>query len=235
MKYRQRIIAILLVILCITVCTYVNITDRTAAAGIVPDAAEPPPSSMPAVLAEIAFESSVPVIVGVMPEPSPEPSPEPQPITADAWYGVAYEDLDPRLQDIYIPTVAEVDRVTRTMGYADWNIGEYFGYDPLQIAGVPWCICNRYDLGFGKDFTKIITKGTFHAYSPNTPIDPRLKEWAIDVITRWINERIGFEDVGRVLPKEFVYFSGNGRINIYRDAYRGGNRWGWTLPNPYET
>ena len=175
-------------------------------------------------------------------EPTPEPSlpPEPQPITAADWYGVAYEELDERLKSVYIPTVAEVDRLTRTMGYTKWSIGEYIGYDPVQIAAVPWCICNRPDNGgFGSSFTKIITTGQFHAYNSSTPIDQRLKEFAIDVITRWLNEKLGFTDVGRILPAEFLYFSGTGKVNVYRTMYRSRDpqciKWNWSLPSPYES
>ena len=197
----------------------------------------------------VAIETTMPSpIIGVVPEPIIEPSieptpepvvpPEPQPITAADWYGVAYEDLDERLQSIYIPTVAEIDRLTRTMGNTKKSIGEYIGYDPLQIAAVPWCICNRYDNGdFGSSFTKIITKGQFHAYSSTTPIDQRLKDFALDVITRWLNEKLGFTNVGRILPVEFVYFRGTGKINIYRTTWKSSNPkcivWDWSLPSPY--
>lgn len=40
--------------------------------------------------------------------------------------------------------------------------------------------------------------------------------------------------VGRVLPKEYLYFSGDGIRNTFRTQYKGGTRWNWSLPSPYE-
>ena len=40
--------------------------------------------------------------------------------------------------------------------------------------------------------------------------------------------------MGRILPKEYKWFGGNGTINMFRDSYENGNIWDWSLPNPYE-
>ena len=40
--------------------------------------------------------------------------------------------------------------------------------------------------------------------------------------------------IKRVLPPEYMWFHGDGRHNHFRDSYRGGNRWDWSLDSPYE-
>ena len=42
-------------------------------------------------------------------------------------------------------------------------------------------------------------------------------------------------EVGRVLPADYLWFSGDGKRNHFRNAYRGGDRWDWSLPSPYES
>lgn len=54
-----------------------------------------------------------------------------------------------------------------------------------------------------------------------------------DVLERWSAERSGAGDVGRVLPREFLYFSGDGVCNCFTTAYSGGDVWDWSLYNPY--
>ena len=40
-------------------------------------------------------------------------------------------------------------------------------------------------------------------------------------------------DVGRVLPDEYFFFTGDGEHNHFRTEYSGGTFWDWTLENPY--
>lgn len=35
-------------------------------------------------------------------------------------------------------------------------------------------------------------------------------------------EKMGYIDVGRTLPSDYLYFSGNGKYNTYRTEYIGG-------------
>lgn len=37
------------------------------------------------------------------------------------------------------------------------------------------------------------------------------------------------------LPVFEVTFSGDGKHNYFRNAYKGGETWDWSLPSPYET
>lgn len=45
----------------------------------------------------------------------------------------------------------------------------------------------------------------------------------------------GETDTGRVLPSDYLWFSGDGKHNYFRNAYKGGETWDWSLPSPYET
>lgn len=66
-------------------------------------------------------------------------------------------------------------------------------------------------------------------------VDDGLITLCIDVLTRWYAEREGQVEVGRVLPADYLWFSGDGERNHFRNAYRGGDRWDWSLPSPYES
>ena len=40
--------------------------------------------------------------------------------------------------------------------------------------------------------------------------------------------------VGRVLPKEYLYFTGDGVHNYFTTEWQGGQTWDWSLESPYE-
>lgn len=43
------------------------------------------------------------------------------------------------------------------------------------------------------------------------------------------------DDVGRVLPADYLFFEGDGQHNHFRKGYiKTGETWGWTLESPYE-
>lgn len=42
------------------------------------------------------------------------------------------------------------------------------------------------------------------------------------------------DEVGRVLPREYLWFTGDGVRNYFRDAYTDGEYWDWGLESPYE-
>lgn len=42
------------------------------------------------------------------------------------------------------------------------------------------------------------------------------------------------DEVGRVLPLEYLWFTGDGVRNYFRDAYEGDEYWDWGLESPYE-
>ena len=103
-----------------------------------------------------------------------------------------------------------------------------------EQACVCWVICNRVDAGYAGTPTEVMTSPSQFAYIENTPIDPELYALAGDVLERWNREKNGETDVGRVLPKDYLWFSGDGAHNHFRNQYSGGSRWDYSLPSPYE-
>jgi len=63
---------------------------------------------------------------------------------------------------------------------------------------------------------------------------PELEELALDVIERWLDEKDGETEVGRVLPREYLFFTGDGKHNHFRTEWDGGQVWDWSLQSPYE-
>ena len=100
-------------------------------------------------------------------------------------------------------------------------------------AAVIWCILNRVDAGYG-DFEEVATAPNQFAYYQNTHIVKEFYELAEDVLDRWSQEKAGIKDVGRVLPQDYLWFRGNGKVNIFRNKYKGDYKiWDWSLPDPY--
>ena len=127
-------------------------------------------------------------------------------------------------------TSEEVDILCRCV----W--GEYRGEDTDQVAAVVWCILNRVDdPRFDNDIKSVVTAPyQFSGYSPANPIDPRIQRIVLDVLARWSIETQCVGSVGRVLPSEYVYFHGNGKVNLYRSEYWSREYWDWSWGSPYE-
>lgn len=106
--------------------------------------------------------------------------------------------------------------------------------DKANQAAVIWTILNRVDSGFGS-IEEVITSPNQFAYNKHFPVKDNLYELSVDVLERWTREQNGEADVGRVLPFEFKWYSGNGVINKFRDAcYYPFEYWDFSMPNPYE-
>ena len=121
---------------------------------------------------------------------------------------------------------AEVDLLARTI-YAEAR-----GLSVTEQAAVAWCVLNRVDAGYGT-LTEVLTAphqfATWHG-----EIAQEQRDIAADVLTRWEQEKLGEDEVGRVLPREYLWFTGDGVRNYFRDAYTGGEYWDWGLESPYE-
>ena len=50
----------------------------------------------------------------------------------------------------------------------------------------------------------------------------------------WMAEKECVGSVGRVLPKEYLYFTGDGAHNYFTTEWQGGQTWDWSLESPYE-
>lgn len=115
--------------------------------------------------------------------------------------------------------------------------GEARGCSKTEQAAVVWTILNRVDSDLAympDDIISVVTQPEqYHGYNPNHPVTDEIVSLVEDVIGRWNDEKNGVENVGRVLPKNYLWFYGDGRHNHFTDAWRGGNKWDWSLESPY--
>lgn len=103
-------------------------------------------------------------------------------------------------------------------------------------AAVVWCILNRVDDGYwGDNIVDVATYPNAFAWVPDTPVEEELVDLVVDVVTRWNHEKEGLSDVGRTLPKEYLYFTGNGSYNHFTKEWKSTDYWDWSLPNPYNS
>ena len=103
-----------------------------------------------------------------------------------------------------------------------------------EQAAVIWCVLNRLDAGYADSIEGVITaRGQFTGYRKNNPVTDELYELARDVLMRYYLEKEGFTDIGRTLPKDYLWFTGYRGRNRFRNKYRTSNYWDWSLPSPY--
>lgn len=106
----------------------------------------------------------------------------------------------------------------------------------MEKAAVIWCVLNRVDAGHrGTTIADVVTAPGQFAWDKHAPVKEDLRDLAQDVLIRWLREKQGMTDVGRVLPSEYLWFAGRNGHNWFRDRYRHNDGyWDWSLPNPYE-
>ena len=83
-----------------------------------------------------------------------------------------------------------------------------------------WCVLNRVDDDrFPDSIIGVLEQPhQFHGYSDSFPVWDELSAVAEDVLRRWSLEKQGVA-VSRELPESYLYFTGTGRENIFREAY----------------
>lgn len=123
----------------------------------------------------------------------------------------------------------EIEYLSKTV----W--GEARGCSSTEQAAVVWCILNRVDSDrFSDDISTVITqKGQFYGYNPDYPVTDDIRALVVDVLKRWELERLGEVDVGRVLPREYLYFYGDGARNHFTVGWKDSETWDWSLESPY--
>ena len=115
------------------------------------------------------------------------------------------------------------DELAELAGRAVW--GEAGGIqDYTQRAAVVWCACNRAD-AWDMEIGDVLTVDQFHGLAIRGEVPTEHIELARDVLARWTLESEGWVDVGRVLPERFLYFEGNGVVNLFSTQYGGGEYW----------
>lgn len=103
-----------------------------------------------------------------------------------------------------------------------------------EQACVVWVILNRVDYYNSTVHSVVRTPNQF-AFYENTPVWDELLSLAYDVLSRWSQEINGKKNVGRVLPKDYIYFEGRSGHNYFRNSYSDThNVWEYTLDSPYD-
>lgn len=103
-------------------------------------------------------------------------------------------------------------------------------------AAIIWCVFNRMDAGHSS-ISEVVTHERFPGYMSGNPV----KRWAVeliwDVTIRYVLELNGFTSVGRVLPREYLYYEQpeGKRYHVFKTGPKLSNsiHWDWSLPSPY--
>lgn len=111
--------------------------------------------------------------------------------------------------------------------------GEARGCSKTEQAATMWCVLNRVDAWGGTVLSQTSAAGQFYGYSAFNPVTDELYALAVDVLTRWERERAGAESVGRVLPSGYIYFTGDGVHNYFRNSYTSSDYWDYSWGSPY--
>lgn len=175
-----------------------------------PDGKAEPVESVP----EFEEPSSDPIIESTpAPTPTPEPTPEPEPEFVPIW------------------TEEEVSYLTKAV------FGEAGGIPSLtEQSAVIWCILNWCDRDGESIIYEVTYPNRFQGYRASNPEPEYLRELVIDVLTRWQREKEGETDVGRTLPSNYYFFTGDGKHNHFRTEWKAPYvTWDWSLPSPYES
>ena len=103
-----------------------------------------------------------------------------------------------------------------------------------EQACVAWTVLNRVDL-YNSTVYAVVRAPHQFAFYESAPVHDDLLDLAYDVLDRWSHEKNGEINVGRVLPKEYIYFEGRNGHNHFRDNYSGSyNLWDYSLESPYK-
>ena len=130
-----------------------------------------------------------------------ESSEAPEPSEAPIYYEMYFTEED----------VAEVAKML-------W--GEARGCTRDNQIKCAWVVVNRVDDDrFPDTIQGVLSQpNQFHGYDPSYPVTDELYSVAFDVLTRWSYEKQGIP-VRRELPGSFLWFTGNGSENIFREAW----------------
>lgn len=131
----------------------------------------------------------------------------------------------------YIPPAADVEALAKML------YGEARGVaSDTEKAACVWVVLNRVDDPHFPDTVLGVLEAPaqFIGYSPDNPATEELKALAADVLTRHHEEEQGAADAGRVIPREYLFFTGDGERNYFTAEWNDSEIWGWTLESPYD-
>jgi len=154
------------------------------------------------------------------------------------------EEENQRQKDYYECTLLVKDEDVKTLGNVIY--GEARGLSDTEKSGVAWCILNRVDNGkYGKTIYDVTTaKNQFTGYNAKRTYKSEqakallnhCEELARDILVRYYMEQRGYDNVGRTLPNDYLYFHANkeGTHNMYSKEWKSTNYWDWSMESPYE-
>ena len=144
----------------------------------------------------------------------PEPIPEPE----RDWGGLKVQQMVAVPEPSAEPEMYFSEDDVVAMAKMLWGEARGCTLDNQQKA--VWCVLNRVDdERFPGTILGVLSQPSqFHGYSPDFPVWDELKEVARDVLTRWSLEKQGVT-VERELPTEYVFFTGDGVQNHFREVY----------------
>ena len=109
-----------------------------------------------------------------------------------------------------------------------------------EIACIGWCILNRVDAGMGKNIQSVALAANQFYYKAGAPTVSDhgydLVALATDVLDRWSREKAGQSNVGRVLPKQYKWYAGDGSHNWFYPSWpcKRAQRWNFkSMTSPY--
>nr|DAK94144.1 MAG TPA: tail assembly protein [Caudoviricetes sp.] len=109
-----------------------------------------------------------------------------------------------------------------------------------EIACIGWCILNRVDAGMGKNIQSVALAANQFYYKAGAPTVSDhgydLVALATDVLDRWSREKAGQTNVGRVLPKQYKWYAGDGSHNWFYPSWpcKRAQRWNFkSVTSPY--
>lgn len=109
-----------------------------------------------------------------------------------------------------------------------------------EIACIGWCILNRVDAGMGKNIQSVALAANQFYYKAGAPTVSDhgydLVALATDVLDRWSREKAGQANVGRVLPKQYKWYAGDGSHNWFYPSWpcKRAQRWNFkSVSSPY--
>ena len=102
---------------------------------------------------------------------------------------------------------------------------------------VAWTVLNRVDDGrFGGSIYEVLAAPAQFAWWSGTAVRDDLLELARDILSRYGREKAGETSVGRTLPKDRLYFYGDGVHNYFYSSSGGDAAYSFSeCPSPYES
>lgn len=105
-----------------------------------------------------------------------------------------------------------------------------------EKSGVAWTVANRVDSPkYPGSISAVVTqRSQFAGYrAANGHYNEDSYRIARDVLERWNREKNGETNVGRTLPKEYLYFNGDGVHNYFTKTVDSSNYYVWS-ETPYQ-